>query len=76
MDELITIMGEIRDQLEELNNKIDSLTSFGLNDISDIVSAVEGIKGSTGYDLTDVCSKLDQIDFSLSTIDSTIMMKD
>jgi hypothetical protein len=51
-----------------LNNKIDSLTSFGLNDISDIVSAVEGIKGSTGYDLTDVCSKLYQIDFSLKLI--------
>lgn len=72
MDELIAIMGEIRDQLVELNSKIDNLTSCGSNDISDIINAVEGIKGETGYDLTDVCHKLDTIDSSLSTIDSSL----
>jgi hypothetical protein len=76
MDELITIMGEIRDQLAELNNKIDNLTGCGSNNISDIVRVVEEIKGSTGYDLTDVCNKLDMIDLSLSSIDTTISMKD
>ncbi|AFQ42438.1 hypothetical protein [Desulfosporosinus meridiei] len=76
MDELIAIMSEIRDQLVELNSKIDSLTGYGINDISDIINAVDGIKGALGYDLTDVCSKLDQIDSSLGSIDSTIMMKD
>ncbi|WP_407311766.1 hypothetical protein [Desulfosporosinus sp. SB140] len=76
MDELIGIMGEIRDLLAELNDKIDRLTDSGFTSISDLVNTVEGIKGAIGYDLTDVCNKLDQIDSSLSSIDSTIMMKD
>lgn len=76
MDELLSVLTDIRDQLFELNSKIDSLTSFGVNDISDIVNAVNDIKGSVGYDLTDVCDKLDSIESSLGLIDSTLMMKD
>lgn len=76
MDELISIMGEIRDLLAELNNKFDSLTSYGLNDISAVITAVEGIKGASSYDLTDVYNKLDQIDTSLSSIDFSIQTKD
>ena len=83
MDDLIIIMGEIRDQLVKLNSKIDNLTSNDSYDISDIVRAVEGIEVTTSIDLTDVCNKLDVIDSSLGTIDSslssidtTITMKD
>jgi hypothetical protein len=76
MDELVTIMSEIRDQLVELNNKIDNLTSYGINDISNIVNAVEGIKDNSGYDLSDVCNRLDQIDSSLSFIDLSIQSND
>ena len=72
MEELIMIMSEIRDQLVELNNKIDNLTSYGMNDISDIVNAVEGIKDNSGSDLSDVCNRLDQIDSSLGFIDLSI----
>lgn len=72
MEELIAVMGEIRDQLAELNNKIDVITGFGSNDITDIVESVRDIKGAIGYDLTDVCEKLDEIKLSLSTIDVSI----
>lgn len=76
MEELLAVMIDIRDQLIELNSKMDNLTNCGSSDISDIVNAVEEIKGTTGYDLTDVCNKLDQIDVSLGTIDLSIQMKD
>lgn len=72
MEELVSIMSEIRDQLIELNSKIDNLTSYGINDISNIINAVEGIKDNLGSDLSDVCNRLDQIDSSLGFIDLSI----
>jgi len=74
MNELVSILEDIRDQLAHLNDRIDSLTGCGCHNISDIVEAMESIKG-VGYDLSDVCSRLDSIDSSLSSIDTTIMMK-
>lgn len=76
MDELLSVLMEIRDKLDELNNKIDIITGYGSDGISSIVSAIEDIRGGGGYDLTDVCDKLETIDASLVTIDSTILMKD
>ena len=65
MDELVAIMGEIRDQLVALNNKIDSLTCNGSYDISDVCNKLDVIDSSLGT-----------IDSSLSSIDTTITMKD
>jgi hypothetical protein len=76
VDELLSVLIEIRDQLFELNSKIDKLTGFGKNDLSDIVTAVDNIRGDAGYDLTDVCDKLADVCDKLDVIDSTIMMKD
>lgn len=72
MDELVSIATEIRDLLVELNNKIDALTGDGTNDLSDVVSAVEGLKGGKGYDLSDVCAKLDELDSSLTSISFSV----
>ena len=65
MDELVAIMGEIRDQLVALNSKIDKLTSNGSYDISDVCNKLDVIDSSLGT-----------IDSSLSLIDTTIAMKD
>lgn len=76
MEELISIMMEIRDQLIELNSKMDVLTGYESNSLSDITEAIESIKGSTGYDLTDIHSSLSNIESSLSSIDLTLTIKD
>jgi len=69
VEELLSVLIEIRDQLFELNSKINNLTGFGSNDLSDIVTAVDNIRGGTGYDLADVCQKLDAIDLTIMTKD-------
>jgi hypothetical protein len=51
MDELIIIMREIRDQLAELNNKIDRLTSFGSYDLTSICNKLDII--DTSLDIID-----------------------
>jgi len=61
MDELIAVMEEIRDLLSEINDKMDNLTSYGTCGLSDVVDAVEGVKGPAGYDLTDIHSNLSSI---------------
>lgn len=65
MDELISILTDIRDQLADLNKKIDTLTGYGTDSISDISGKLEDIESS-----------LEDINSSLGTIDMTIMMKD
>ncbi|RNC29236.1 MAG: hypothetical protein AWM53_00885 [Candidatus Dichloromethanomonas elyunquensis] len=61
MEELLSVMMEIRDQLIELNSKMDVLTGGGLNSISDITEAIESVKGPAGYDLSDVHSSIESI---------------
>lgn len=39
MEELLSVMMEIRDQLVELNSKMDVLTGGGSNSLSDITEA-------------------------------------
>jgi hypothetical protein len=74
MDQLLTVLTEIRDQLTELNSKIEDLTCHGTSNLSDIVAAVDGIKG--GYDLSDIHSQLSVIDSSLGSIDTSLMLAD
>ena len=60
MDELISILTDIRDQLVDLNNKIDTLTGCGTNSISDICGKLEDIESS----LEDINSSLGSIDMT------------
>ncbi|MDD4495626.1 MAG: hypothetical protein PHV32_15025 [Eubacteriales bacterium] len=76
MEELISVMMEIRDQLIELNSKMDVLTGGGSSSLSDIIEAIESIKGPAGYDLTDIHSSLSNVESSLSSIDMTLTLKD
>jgi hypothetical protein len=61
VEELISVMMEIRDQLIELNSKMDVLTGGGLSSLSDIIEAIESIKGPAGYDLSDLHSSIESI---------------
>lgn len=72
MDELISILTEIRDQLADLNNKIDALTGYGTDNISDICGKLDDVNSS----LENVNSSLEDVNSGLSTIDMTLMMKD
>ena len=76
MEQILSVLTEIRDQLVELNSKIDDLTGNGTNNITDVVNVIDGIKGAAGYDLTDIYNQLDTIDSSISNLDTTIMLKD
>jgi division protein CdvB (Snf7/Vps24/ESCRT-III family) len=75
---------EIRDgintmnyNMEQLRNSIDELKGYGLyssvSDICDKLESVEreinSLKGSTGYDLTDIHSELTDIQSNLFNID-------
>lgn len=44
MDELISVMKEIRNQLAEMNEKLDEIKGFGLcNNLSDIYNKLDEI---------------------------------
>jgi|GEM_PF-4742999 len=72
MDELISVLMDIKEQLVNLNNKIDTLTGYGADSISDICGKLNDID----FSLNIINSSLDTIDSSLGTIDMTITMKD
>jgi len=74
MDELVSIMQEIRDQLIELNIKVDSLYNNDTRSLSDVIEAIEELKGDNGNSLTDVCNALSIIDSSLEAIDASIQL--
>lgn len=61
MDELVSIMEEIRDLLSELNQKIDRLTDYNTNQISDIIASIENLMGFSKVDLADISNKLDAL---------------
>lgn len=65
MEELISILTDIRDQLADLNNKIDTLTGHGKYSILDICGKLE-----------DLDSSLEDINSALGTIDATLTMMD
>lgn len=89
MDEMITLLEEIRDLLVEMNDKLDDIKGYGVNtSISDVCDKLDTISGMGIYTLSDVCSKIDEVKGSgiydsisdvctkLDAIDTTIMLKD
>ena len=71
MDELISIMADIRDLLQSIDGKLDDL-KFSLETditsaISDVSNQVKEISCMGVYTLSDVCSHLSDIDISLNS---------
>jgi len=74
MEELVSVMEEIRDQLVLMNSKldmismdIDAIKGVGLNNsISDVYDKMEEIIGTGLYNsLSDVCDKLDNVETAI-----------
>ena len=89
MDDMIALLGEIRDLLVEMNGKLDDIKGYGADtSISDVCDKLDAISGMGIYSLGDVCSKIDEVKGSglydsisdvctkLDAIDTTIMLKD
>lgn len=78
MEELVSVLEEIRDQLVSLNEKVDKLTVYETTDLDDvkngIIEAISSIMGSSGYDLTDIYNELSTLETELSSIDTSITM--
>lgn len=64
MEELVSVMKEIRDLLSDINYKLDKL--------DDIHDAVQEISANGVYNIQDVCSSVGNIETSLSTIESSL----
>ena len=85
MNELISVLEDIKVLLYDMNNKLEliddnisglkkevrSVKGYGLYDsISDVCDKLESIKGTGLYNsIVDICDKLDTIDTSISLID-------
>lgn len=71
MDEMITLLEEIRDLLSEMNSKLDDIKGIGIySSIADVCDKLDAISGSGLNNLDDVCNKLDDIKGSgLNSID-------
>ena len=64
MEELVSVMEEIRDLLSEINYKLDKL--------DDIENAIQEISSNGVYGINDVCSAMGNIETSLTTIESSL----
>lgn len=89
MDEIITLLAEIRDLLVEVNTKLDDIKGDGIyTSISDVCDKIDAISVSGMCSIGDVCSRIDDLQgpgiyntigdvcTKLDTLDSTIMLKD
>ena len=66
VDELISVMEEIRDLLTSIDEKLDDIRGSGINSIDDICGKLDDIRGIGINSLDDVCSKLDDIDMTIN----------
>lgn len=73
MDKLLNIMQEILIEMREINSNLSDLKGSGLNSmdnicskLDEVVQEINSIKGSTGYDLTDIHRTLNNIDINTS----------
>lgn len=75
MEELISILSDIKYELEQVNGKLEDIKGYGLdNSIPDINEKLDDIKGSGLYDsISDVNNKLDEISSTASNIDTNTM---
>lgn len=64
MEELVSVMEEIRDLLSDINYKLDKL--------DDIHTAVQEINSYGVYNIQDVCSSMSNMETSLSVIESIL----
>jgi len=82
MDELVTVMENILVELQLINSKLDDIRGSGVNSLDDVCNgltdiqeSVKDLAGSGLYNtLSDVCDKIDSLESTASSIESTILL--
>ncbi|MGN8630184.1 hypothetical protein ACTNEW_01070 [Blautia sp. HCP3S3_G3] len=91
MEELVSVMMLVLEELREINTKLDDIKGIGvygsINDLHDQLTEIDqsidtlgdkidGIRGSGVYDtISDVCDKLDNVENAVSSVETTVLMK-
>lgn len=65
MNELISVMEEIRDLLSSIDDKLEGICGLGVNSIDDVCDKLDDIRGTGLYSLNDIYSKLADIDMTI-----------
>ena len=69
MDEMITLLGEIRELLVEMNGKLDDIKGYGIyTSISDVCDKLDSISGSGFNNLDEVCNKIDELKEAVNSV--------
>ena len=78
LHQLLDKMSDIGSTLEEISGKLDNVDGiYGLDDIvSKLDEVADRIVGPTGYDLTDLHGELVNITSEISSVNTTLMLKD
>ena len=88
LHQLLDKMSDIGSTLEEISGKLDNIDGiygkldnidgiYGLDDIvSKLDEVTDRIVGPTGYDLTDLHGELVNITSEISSVNTTLMLKD
>jgi hypothetical protein len=78
LHQLLDKMSDIGSTLEEISGKLDNVDGiYGLDDIvSKLDEVTDRIVGPTGYDLTDLHGELVNITSEISSVNTTLMLKD
>ena len=78
LHQLLDKMSDIGSTLEEISGKLDNVdVIYGLDDIvSKLDEVTDRIVGPTGYDLTDLHGELVNITSEISSVNTTLMLKD
>jgi len=78
LQELLIKMTEVASTLDDISRKLENLNgAYSLDDVvSKLDEATGDIVGSTRYNLTDLHGELTNITSELSSINTTLMLKD
>ena len=78
LHQLLDKMSDIGSTLEEISGKLDNVDGiYGLDDIvSKLDEVTDRIVGPTAYDLTDLHGELVNITSEISSVNTTLMLKD
>ena len=78
LHQLLDKISDIGSTLEEISGKLDNVDGiYGLDDIvSKLDEVTDRIVGPTGYDLTDLHGELVNITSEISSVNTTLMLKD
>ncbi len=78
LHQLLDKMSEVASTLEEISDKLDNVSgAYGIDDVVAKLDEIAGdIVGPTRYNLTDLHGALSSIESEISSVNTTLMLKD